>query len=91
MIKTIILGLNEDEPSVDLSVITEMTIGMIEIDDTDDTETVTERGGTRLMKSAKKGGGSEGREMIGIVIDPENPIGLTPERGVRGVVVESEI
>jgi hypothetical protein len=82
MIKTMIdLGLTED----DTNVMMEMTT--IGNDDTVDIEMETERGGKRLMKSERKGGGREGRGMIGIVIGLGSLIGLIPERGVRGLEV----
>jgi hypothetical protein len=94
MIKTMIdLGLNEDDTNVDLNVTSEMTIGMTETDDIEDTEMIETEivEGKRPMKSERKGGEREGRGMIGIVIDPESLIDLTPERGARGEVVGFEI
>jgi len=72
MIKTMIdLGLTED----DMNVMMEMTT--IGNDDIVDIEMATEKGGKRLMKSERKGGGREGREMIGIAIGLGILIGLT--------------
>ena len=86
MIKTMIdLGLTED----DTSVMMEMTT--IGNDDIVDIEMETERGGKRLMKSERKGGGREGRGMIGIVIGLGILIGLILERGARGLEVGFEI
>jgi len=87
MIKTMIdLGLTEDDMIVNVNVMMEMTT--IGNDDIVDIEMETERGGKRLMKNERKGGGREGSGMIGIVIGPGS---LTLERGVRGPEVESEI
>ena len=88
MIKTMIdLGLTEDDMIV--NVMMEMTT--IGNDDIVDIEMETEKGGKRLMKSERKGGGREGRGMIGIVIGLGILIGLILERGVRGLVVGLEI
>jgi hypothetical protein len=91
MIQTMIdLGLTEDEANV----IMEMTT--IGNDDTDDIEMEIpndeiEIGGTRLMKSERKGGRGVGRGMIGIEIDPESRIALILGRERRELVVGSEI
>jgi len=88
MIKTMIdLGLTEDDMIV--NVMMEMTT--IGKDDIVDIEMETEKGGKRLMKRGRKGGGREGRGMIGIVIGLGILIGLILERGARGLVVGLEI
>jgi hypothetical protein len=88
MIKTMIdLGLTEDDMIV--NVMMEMTT--IGNDDTVDIEMETEKGGKRLMKSERKGGGREGRGMIGTGIGLGILIGPIPEKGVRGLEVELEI
>jgi hypothetical protein len=88
MIKTMIdLGLTEDDMIV--NVMMEMTT--IGNDDIDDIEMETERGGKRLMKSERKGGGREGKGTIDIAIGLGILIGLILERGVRGLEVGFEI
>ena len=88
MIKTMIdLGLTEDDMIV--NVMMEMTT--IGNDDIADIEMETEKGGKKLMKSERKGGGREGKGTIGIVIGLGILIGLTLEREVRGLEVELEI
>jgi hypothetical protein len=88
MIKTMIdLGLTDDDMIV--NVMMEMTT--IGNDDIADIEMETEKGGKRLMKSERKGGGREGKGMIGIVIGLGILIGLILEREVRGLEVELEI
>lgn len=87
MIKTMIdLGLTEDDMIVMVNVKMEMTT--IGNDDIVDIGMETERGGKRLMRNERKGGGREGSGMIGIVIGPGS---LILEKGLRGPAVGSEI
>ena len=87
MIKTMIdLGLTGDDMIVNVNVMMEMTT--IGNDDIVDIEMETERGGKRLTKNERKGGGREGRGMIGIVIGLGILIGLILEKGARGLEVE---
>jgi hypothetical protein len=103
MRKTMIdLGLNEDDETNATVITTTManeTEAVIEMGtDEDDIievgmkrliEIEKEEGGMmRLMKSERRGGGDEGREMIGIEIGLENRTGhiLGRERGPRGLV-----